>query len=79
MTRHVGLSPVASVALHSRYILPAARGGGHHRGRGGGRCVLLLRAGPLAPHAVMQRRLQPALARLGGDGHQVPAGGLQHQ
>ncbi len=65
--------------LHPRYILPAARGGGHHRGRGGGRRVLLLRAGSLAPHAVVQRSLQPALAGLGGDGHQVPTGGLQHQ
>lgn len=41
--------------------------------------MLLLRAGPLAPHAVVQRGLQPALAGLGGDGHQVPTGGLQHQ
>lgn len=62
-----------------RYLLPAARGGGHHWGRGGRRRVLLLRAGPPAPHAVLQRRLQPALAGVGGDGHQVPAGGLQHQ
>lgn len=70
---------ITSISLHPRYILPAARGGGHHRGSGGRRCVLLLRAGSLAPHAVVQCGFQPALAGLGGDGHQVPAGGLQHQ
>lgn len=63
----------------SRHVLSAARGRGHHRGRGGGRRVLLLRAGTLASHAVVQRCLQPALAGLGGDGHQISAGGLQHQ
>lgn len=70
---------LTSFSLHPRYILPAERGGGHHRGRGGRRCVLLLRARSLAPPAVVQCGLQPTLAGLGGDCHQVPAGGLQHQ
>lgn len=65
--------------LYPRDVLSAARGGGHHRGRGGRWRMLLLWAGPLASHAVMQRCFQPALAGLGSDGHQVPAGGLQHQ
>lgn len=75
----IRLSELTSISLHHRNVLPAARGGGHHGGCGGGRCMLLLWAGPLASHVVVQRGLQPALAGLGGDGHQVPVGGLQHQ
>lgn len=71
--------PITFTSLRLRYLLPAARGGGHNRGCGGRWRVLLLRAGPLASHAVVQCGLQPALAGLGGDGHKVSAGGLQHQ